>query len=491
MKKEILCILSFISLVVCHSQTTNDFNDFRNEILNGFTKERESIRNDYNSFRENINAEYSNFLRNAWSSLSAFAPIMKPKDSSPVPPVIFDEKKVTSPITIDIKPLPVPKPYTSPKPVVPIEENGQSKQQLVIEFYGLTIPVRIPEFSPISISNNENEIAAAWDKFSDGSFENSLCDLQSVKTSNDLCDWAYMQMVKRFSTDYFPNSNAASLLTAWFLCQSGYQIRIAKDSSNIIVLYASNHTIFDQAYFIVDGMKYYPLDNKSSNIKICNAVFKGETPLSLSIPKAQKFGEKMSEKRVIKSSRYPNIKASVSVNKNLIDFYNNFPTSAIGGNPLSRWAIYANTPFDTKSSSSLYSQLNSNFSSISKLDAVEIILNWVQTGFEYEYDDIVWGHDRAFFAEETLFYPYADCEDRSILFSHLVRELLGLEVALIYYPGHLATAVSFNEEVSGDAVNVNGKKFIICDPTYIGAPVGAQMPNLEYDKIQAIVLNSK
>lgn len=489
MKKAILCILSFIPLVVCHSQTTNDFNDFRNEILNGFSKERETIHNDYNSFRANINAEYANFLRNAWSGLSAFAPIMKPKDSSPVPPVIFDENKITPPITIETKPIPVPKPYTSPKPVAPIEENEQSKQHLVIDFYGLTIQVRVPEKLSISVSNNENDIATAWDKFSDGSFENSLYDLQSIRVSNDLCDWAYLQLVNKLSTHYFSNPNASSLLTAWFLCQSGYQIRIAKDNSNIIVLYASNHTIFDKAYYIVDGMKYYPLDNKPSNIKICNAVFKGETPLSLYIPKAQKFGEDMSEKRLIKSSRYPNIKASVTVNKNLIDFYNNFPTSAIGVNPLSRWAIYANTPFDAKSSSSLYSQLNSNLSSISKLDAVEILLNWVQTGFEYEYDDIVWGHDRAFFAEETLFYPYADCEDRSILFSHLIRELLGLDVALVYYPGHLATAVRFNEDVAGDAVIINGKKFIICDPTYIGAPVGSQMPNLESDKIQTIVLN--
>lgn len=57
-----------------------------------------------------------------------------------------------------------------------------------------------------------------------------------------------------------------------------------------------------------------------------------------------------------------------------------------------------------------------------------MILNWVQTGSEYEYDDKVWRHDRAFFAEETLYYPYCDCEDRSILFSRFVRDLLGLDV---------------------------------------------------------------
>lgn len=488
MKRKLAIGITLFSLVVCYSQTTNDFNEFRQEILNGFSQERQTIHDNYDSFRSRVNADYVNFLRNAWSNLSGFAPIVKPKGKTPVPPVIFDKRNITTPITIEPKPLPNPKPITSPKPVVPIEENNQSQKQLAVKFYGLDIPIRVPEIFPLTISSDENDIASTWEIFSDGRFEDSLYDLQAVKSSNNLCDWAYLQLVNKFSKDYFSNLNASSLLTAWLLCQSGYQIRIGKDDRNVIVLYASNHTIFDTSYFIVEGMKYYPLDSKATNVKICNAVFKGEAPLSLSISKSQLLGENMSEKRVVKSSRYPNIQPSITVNKNLIEFYNSFPSSAVGGNPLSRWAIYANTPFDAKTSASLYSQIKSTLSSYTKREAVERLLNWVQTGFEYEYDDVVWGHDRAFFAEETLFYPYADCEDRSILFSHLVRELLGLDVALLYYPGHLATAVCFNEDVIGDAVVIDGKKFIICDPTYIGAPVGAQMPNLEYNKTQAIVL---
>ena len=79
-------------------------------------------------------------------------------------------------------------------------------------------------------------------------------------------------------------------------------------------------------------------------------------------------------------------------------------------------------------------------------------------------------------------------EDRSILFSRLIRDLLGLDVALIYYPSHLATAVCFDQEVSGDTMIIGGRTFIVCDPTYIGAPVRAQMPDLEYDKAQSIIL---
>lgn len=105
----------------------------------------------------------------------------------------------------------------------------------------------------------------------------------------------------------------------------------------------------------------------------------------------------------------------------------------------------------------------------------------------YEYNDKVWGHDRAFFAEESLYYPYCNCEDRSILFSRLVRDLLGLDVILVFYPGHLATAVAFTDNVDGDYIELNGKHYIICDPTYIGAPVGLTMPDMD-NKMAKIVL---
>ena len=136
----------------------------------------------------------------------------------------------------------------------------------------------------------------------------------------------------------------------------------------------------------------------------------------------------------------------------------------------------------------LYPQMKEKLFGLSEQEAVERLLNWVQTAFVYEYDDVVWGYDRAFFAEETLFYPYADCEDRSILLSRLVRDLLGLKTVLIYYPGHLAMAVRFNMDVSGDYVELNGERYIVCDPTYIGARVGMTMPDMDNKTAKAILL---
>ena len=76
--------------------------------------------------------------------------------------------------------------------------------------------------------------------------------------------------------------------------------------------------------------------------------------------------------------------------------------------------------------------------------------------------------------------------DRSILFSVLVKDLTGLDVVLLYYPGHLATAVCFNTDVSGDYLIVEGRRFVVCDPTYINASVGMTMP--QYRAVAAEVI---
>ncbi|MDE5550513.1 MAG: hypothetical protein K2I99_04085, partial [Bacteroidaceae bacterium] len=196
-----------------------------------------------------------------------------------------------------------------------------------------------------------------------------------------------------------------------------------------------------------------------------------------------------SEPRTLKSSRFPDMELTVQVNKNLIDFMNSYPTSAVGSNFMTRWAMYANKPLEAQLAGELLQNLRQKLMGLNELEATERLLNWVQTAFVYEYDDKVWGDDRAFFPEETLYYPYCDCEDRSILFTRLVRNLLGLKCVLIYYPGHLASAVHFtSDDVAGDYILLDGQRFVVCDPTYIGAPVGRTMPDMDNETAHVILL---
>ena len=85
------------------------------------------------------------------------------------------------------------------------------------------------------------------------------------------------------------------------------------------------------------------------------------------------------------------------------------------------------------------------------MDAVNVLLRFVQTGFSYLTDSEQFGREKFMFPEETLSYPYSDCEDRSFLFAYLVSSLLGLDVIGLDYPGHVATAVKFSSPVSPSA----------------------------------------
>ena len=375
--------------------------------------------------------------------------------------------------------------------IEPIREIPNPNQDyFTLCFYGQKCCIRLPEFANLSLQDcHPNSIAAGWEKLCNDDMNNAIRDCLETRLRYNLCDWAYLMFLNQLAQQYCNNHNGATLLTAFLYCQSGYQMRLAVDESKLILLYGSRHQIFDKGYFNVNGSSFYPLGELSNSISICGAAFEGETPMSLIIDKEQLLGVDMSSERTITADRYTDMSIGSYVPQKLIEFYDTYPTSALDGNPLTRWAMYANTPLAQKTKDKLYPSLRKYIAERNKLQAAEMLLNWVQTGFVYEYDDKVWGHDRAFFAEETLYYPYADCEDRSILFSRLIRDLLDLDVALIYYPGHLATAVCFDQEVSGDAMIIGVRKFIVCDPTYIGAPVGAQMPDLEYDKAQAIVLN--
>jgi hypothetical protein len=110
---------------------------------------------------------------------------------------------------------------------------------------------------------------------------------------------------------------------------------------------------------------------------------------------------------------------------------------------------------------------------------VNFLLRFVQTAFEYKTDEEQFGREKPFFPDETIYYPYSDCEDRAILFSYLVRSLLHLDVVGLYYPNHIATAVRFSKKNDGDAIEYQGKLLTICDPTYMNADIGMCMPQFK------------
>lgn len=490
MKYLIHTAISFcLMLSLAPTPSSAQTDDFKSQYEN-FKKQAKA---EYEDFRAQCNAEYAEFVKEAWKEYKTLPAVPRPKDET-VPPVIRQDKdkgKAIKDKAITIKDIVSPIEQTpQPKPISPIyEKEQQAESRYLFSYCGTECSVRFPSKLDIDLGLCDNQhIADAWKKLSTDQLDNTIRDFLEARIRLQLCDWAYLNLIDTFAKDHFGKGNTATLIAAYIYSQSGYQMRLGRNGNKLYLLFGSKHSIYDKSYFLINGINYYPLDNDTQKMEICDFAFPKEQALSLYIPQYQLFTYQPTPIRNLTSNRYKDMNLNVQVNKNLLDFYNTYPTSEVNGNFMSRWAMYANTPMEQEIQKQLYPILKEKITDINEYEAVSKLLNWVQTAFIYEYDDKVWGHDRAFFAEETLFYPYCDCEDRAILFTRLVRDLLGLKCILIYYPGHLASAVCFNQQVKGDYISLNGSKFVVCDPTYIGAPVGLTMPNMNNESANVIIL---
>lgn len=473
---------------VCQAQTPQ-------ERYEAFKKQAQQ---QYESFRTQANRQYADFIKEAWQRYNANEPIPNPF-VKPVPPEVVpeddkqkehkDEPKPYEEVVVVEPPKPQPQPIepvAPPKPVVPKQETVSTL------FYGTRMQCTLPEKPHVTLANlSEKGISVAWTMLSSGQCDALLAQCLALRDRYRLSDWGYIQLLDSMAQACTTgNPDEATLLMAWLYCQSGYKMRLARSGGRLYMLFASSNVLYDYFYYTFDGENFYPYRGAQlKTLNVCRASFPKEQSMTLKMASEPGLDKRVSDRRTLQSKRYPNIKATVSVNRNLIDFYDHYPNGAITDDFGTRWAMYANTPLSDEVRQSLYPQLRSLLANKSKLQATEELLNFVQTAFVYEYDDKVWGGDRAFFAEETLYYPFADCEDRSILFSRLVRDLLGLKVVLLYYPGHLATAVRFEgQQPSGDYLDLSDGRYYISDPTYIGASIGMSMPQLRNEKIKVIVL---
>ena len=547
--KRCVYLLVAILLAGSISAQTRSFGDFKKQQQSRFSQFKAEKQAELEAFRKEQNERYAKFMEESWQRFHAHPAVLPEKEKRVIPviyqeptpelmPVVEEPQIEPTPVVEpapqpkeepkvepkpevkpqpkeepkeepkvepkpEVKPQPkveekpilvkkevikVPKPSPAPEPLAPVEpKNEIPHKPVAITFYGTNISVGFPVNETFKLAGlSEKQLAKAWTQLSSEAYDVTLNNVLAVRNTLALCDWGYVEMLQAISEKKYGKTNEAVFMQAFLLSQSGYQLRLATDDDKLYVLIATENNMFSLPFFILDNTKFYALNCNSRELSVCKAKFDKEKAISLQLRQEQKLATNYTEPRQF-TSKY-GVKAQVAVNKNMIDFFNDYPSSYIGNDATTRWAVYANTPLEKSIKESLYPTIKKAVTGLSERDAVNKILNFVQTAFIYKLDDEIWGGDRAFFASETLHYPYADCEDRSILFSRLVRDILGLDVVLIYYPGHLATAVAFTQEVYGDYLMHNNRKYIVCDPTYINAPLGRTMPGNNNQEARIIEL---
>ncbi len=499
---------------------------------------QQQSRQTYADFTVSVLLNYAEFVKQAWESFEASLPVPMPKDDL-LPPVLYEEEqkqqakqlqkfeqqpikneeksveeekneeeqpqqeeeqqKQTPPVkqfedrlvvveeVIEIpKPQPVPQAAPQPQPEIAPEKTVR------FQLYGTEMEVRVPD-EPLKLAQtDQSTIAQAIESLTKGQYTAFIEDCRKLSSLHGLTDYFYLRLVNAAVRAHLTDQpNEVELLKAFVISQSGYKTRLALDGNRqLLMLFGSSNIIYGKPYWTIDGTYYYADGDTNGSLQICNFAFPEEQPFTFVISSEPSLTASLSRARTLSVPNDKHLTATVAEDINLLRMLEAYPSSQYGSNPVSRWAFYANMPLSKQARETLYPQFDFMMEGLSVQEKLNLLLCWVQKALVYEYDEKVWGRDRAFFADETLYYPYADCEDRSILFSRLVRDLIGLRVALVYYPGHLATAVEAPSSVKGDHIIINGSRFIICDPTYIGAPIGRTMKGMDNLSAKVLVLKN-
>jgi len=497
MKKIQLVFLCCLLLMMKHVLMAQPEKDFLNE-FNGFVQQSEQ---QFTSFNDSINRQFAENLKKQWESFSVFAgipPPLKPKpvvprkatlESSPVNNAVIAVKEVIP----QEKLLPIFEPSIPSFDTLPDTQAMNRSKNLEFTFYGtlvdFTVPMEACRHRLSEISNAA--IADFWMKLNEDKLQSLVSQSLLLKDKLRLNDWGVYQLTKSVAQSLFAEAqyNEQTVLVIFLLNAMGYDAKMALDDHSTYCLLHTQQQLysvpfvrlFDKTYFVFhlkdtfhpnkNNLYTYSFDYPNSIRAVDMNI--GETP----------HFEKAMQAKLLESEVFHQ-SVKVYYNTNLIDFYHDYPQMEVN--------VYAEAKVSPEFYSSVRDALQPILQDKSNVEAVTALLHLMHYSFDYAVDEVQFGFEKPLFCEENFYYPYNDCEDRAVLFAFLVRELLGLKTVLVEYSDHVATAVSFGDtELSGDFLVLEHEKYVICDPTYIGASIGMSMSEYKNQPVKVMMLETK
>lgn len=474
--------------------------DFKQKTTSAFSDFKMKTHDDYEAFRRKTNDEFADFMSRPWRPTET-QPIKKSPSTTPPPaPVIrvIDSVKPSNPRELPLKEVvSIPLPSPVPAPIEPIHQVVQDLEPEMekLIFYGTEISFRKPSLPDFRCrEGNNKDFAHGWKMLNTSDTNNLINDCLKIREERQLCDWAYLRLLMAIAEKLYPyNGSQATLLAGFLYSQSGYKMRFALDANNRLhLLFACSGILFGVPSLNVSGDSFYfmpGMTDISGGFQACDFSFPNEQQLSFEISRPIMLDYAPGKIREVEVVYHPDIKVAIQLNQNLIDFYNDYPESAITQSPYTKWAVYANAPASVEFRNQLYPILKDAIIGKSQREAANILLHLAES-FPYGIDNRIWGRDRAFFADESWNYPLSDCEDHAVNFTRLVRDLMHLDAVLLYYPNHIASAVAFTDgSVDGDYIIFQGIKYNVCDPTVFYSNVGETMSGM--DNASAVVIELK
>lgn len=448
-----------------------------------FDQFQQQAEQDYSHFRDSANARFARALSGQWQPFEVSKPAASPVKPSPkTPPVAPQQERAPQPVpqqlpaaTVEPAEAPAaPQPRKMDPPAAPAEV-----EQAAVPFYNATLKMEVPRSSDLSRCTlpdlEEASVSRFWEALARIEMQGAIVQLTRQQRQYRLNDWGLYDMTSRLAQVLFPSDeNRQVALTVFLLNQMEYDARMARTEKGLACMMAIRGNLYEVPFVTIGEVRYYIFMPHNGHYSLQGRLYTYTTTFESAIRAVDvelhefpQFPRREAERAY--HSQVDGKEVKIAANKSLMDFYSNYPQVDI--------AVYATAAVGADFAAAAERNFRPFVAGKSKMEGVAALLNFMHEGFDYATDQVQFGFEKPFFCEENFYYPKNDCEDRSILFSYLVRTLLGLDVVLVEYSDHVATAICFpDDDAFGDYYLINGKPYVVCDPTYIGAPVGMCMP---------------
>ncbi|MBO7586002.1 MAG: hypothetical protein J6T13_02340 [Bacteroidales bacterium] len=469
-----------LALVVFGPTLTVRAQDFE-DTFNAFASRNQQS---FDRFADSINRQFAEAMIANMKMFTGEKP--RVQDPKPKPKMLPEIKKNKTPEIPSIKPH--LEQSTQPKSAVQVQPSSEkhadspSEQfdELDFKLFGENVHLGRKSFPGKLTGISAEDVSSFWVKLSECDYEPMLQTCREAHTKRGFNDWAVYQLVLEFASQTYPQQyNEQAVMAVFLLNQLGIEAKIGFGGAHLFCLLAVEQQLFGVSFVDIKGERYYIFEldpvflNRDDTISF--------RTYDIPFLKPTKELDMNIMQPLISSESYSLIDSAITISTSMIELFGTYPQVDI--------AVYANARPSSVFSESVEQFFQPYLKSLSPIEAVSFLLSYVQYGFDYAADEQQFGYEKPFFCEENFYYPQNDCEDRCVLFAFLVRHLLNLDVVFVDYPGHIATAVHFPMRVNGAFVEHNGKRYVICDPTYVGASVGMEMPPFTPKDRGLILLN--
>lgn len=480
MKLFVFAII-IINPIISYSQSLTSIEKNKR---NRYIQERQE---EYNKYVTDKDVKFGAYLNKQWQAFKVFKNITP--DSTPKPktiPIHIPQVDPILEIPLQLVPTfiePISIPDIPDKPI----EIVETKVQKAFYFYGSTIKIRMNESIelPSFTLNGNGSISEFWNQMGERDCSVLLNNMLFYKQKLQLNDYAFYMLLDKCISLFSRGDDNIKNLAIWYLLnKADYIARVGINSNDkVVLLLPIITTIYSRMYIQDKGYNFYFIGtDDDSTVSTYDQDFNSQGNVfdmhfnkSISLGNSDKFSRKLSLNYKGKDYVW-----TIIGRKGYIDFYDDYPHTDV--------SVYFNNKMPSELYSSLVLQLRESITEFSLSEKAEFLLEFTQRVFEYKTDGEQFNREKYFFSMETIFYPYSDCEDRAILYSHLVRSIIGIDIIGIDYPGHVATAIENSSETNftGSYFKYQEKQYYVADPTYIGSTIGMSMPRFKNVKAEII-----